>query len=93
MSEKTAFEVLCEMAGEYAPRQRRPIGTETRFKKDLKMDAVDFLDLVLRVEKRFCCRLDDEMLAQVVTLGQLGLLLEKALEQKEKVRNEDEGSL
>lgn len=88
MDEKTAFEELCEMAKSYNHRCRRPIGEGTRFKKDLKMDTVDFLDLVLKVEQRFRCRLDDEMLAHVVNLGQMGLLLEKALEDKE--RNEDE---
>lgn len=93
MTETSVFDVLCEMAAEYGLRSRRPIGRKTRFKRDLKMDAVDFLDLVLKVEKRFGCRLEDELLAQVVNLGQLELVLEKALAERNEERNEDERSL
>lgn len=84
MDETTTFDELCAMAKTYHKRCRRPIDEKTRFKRDLKMDTVDFLDLVLKVEKRFACRLDDEMLGCVVNLGQLGLVLEKALEDREK---------
>ena len=93
MSEPTVFDVLCEMAAGYGVRRRRSIGRKIRFKRDLKMDAVDFLDLVLKVEQRFQCRLDDELLAQVVNLGQLELVLEKALAERNEVRNENERNL
>lgn len=84
MSEQKPFVVLCEMAKEYNGQYRRSVDETTRFKRDLKMDTVDFLDLVLRTEARFSCHLDDELLAGVVNLGQLGLLLEKALAEKMK---------
>lgn len=84
MEENTTFDELCAMAKAYCVRCRRPIGEKTRFKRDLKMDTVDFLDLILKVEKRFDCRLDDELLGCVENLGQLGLVLEKALEDKER---------
>jgi len=48
------------------------------------------LDLVLKVEKRFGCRLEDELLAQVANLGQLALVLEKALAEQDEKRNKDE---
>lgn len=90
MAEQDVFAILCEMTAEYGFRSRRPIGAKTRFKRDLKMDAVDFLDFVLKVEKRFCCRLEDELLAQVVNLGQFALVLDKALAEQKEKRNEDE---
>ncbi|MBQ4091830.1 MAG: acyl carrier protein [Firmicutes bacterium] len=90
MTEQEVFAILCEMASAYGFRSRKPIGAKTRFKRDLKMDAVDFLDLVLKVEKRFGCRLEDELLAQVVNLGQLALVLEKALAEQDEKRNKDE---
>jgi acyl carrier protein len=93
MAEPTVFDVLCEMVAEYGFRCRRSIGRKTRFKRDLKMDAVDFLNLVLKVEQRFACRLEDELLAQVVNLGQLELVMEKALSERNEVRNEDERNL
>lgn len=82
MIDQVPIAVLCEMVRGYHERYRHPINERTRFKRDLKMDAVDFLDLVLRIEARFSCRLDDELLANVVNVGQLGLLLEKALAER-----------
>lgn len=75
-------EILYDLIRRSTLRPRPVIGGETRFRKDLKMDSFDFLNLVLRIEARFRCRLDDDILAGVVTVGQLALLLTDTLAAK-----------
>jgi len=64
------------------------VTAETRLKKDLKMDSFDLLELVLKVEDHFDCRLSDELLRGVTTAGHLTLVLENAIIEKERKTHE-----
>ena len=72
-------EILMELIRRSASRRFSEIGSETRFRKDLKMDSFDFLNLVLKTESRFHCRLDDDVLAGIVTVGQFQGLVRETL--------------
>ncbi|MEG0875144.1 MAG: acyl carrier protein [Clostridiales bacterium] len=51
------------------------INENTRFKKDLKVDSLGFLEMILNVECYYHCVLDDELLSLVITVGDLKRLL------------------
>ena len=51
-------------------KKREDIHSNTRFRRDLKADSIDFLELVLLTEDRLSCRIDDTELAGVTTVGQ-----------------------
>lgn len=72
-------EILMELIRRSASRRLLEIGPETRLRKDLKMDSFDFLNLVLKTESRFDCRLDDDVLVGIVTVGQFQGLVRETL--------------
>lgn len=82
-------EILGDLIRRSTIRPRFVIAPETRFRKDLKMDSFDFLDLVLKTEERFCCRFDDDVLAGVVTVGQFQALVAQTLAEKDKEVTEE----
>lgn len=75
-------ESLYALIARYFFKPAETIGANTRFKKDLKADSLDFLEFVLLTEERFRCPLDDEELADVVTVGQFSRLLQDSIERK-----------
>ena len=72
-------ESLYALVARYFLKPKEKIGANTRFKKDLKADSLDFLEFVLLVEEGYRCPLDDESLSSVVTVGQFSQLLEMSI--------------
>lgn len=72
-------EGLYTLVSRYFWKPRGKIGANTRFKKDLKADSLDFLEFVLIVEEAYRCPLDDEALSSVVTVGDFSQLLEMSI--------------
>lgn len=73
-------ENLYALISRYFFKPLEEISAETRFKKDLKADSLDFLEFVLLAEERFRCPLDDDALAEVVTVGHFSRLLIDTIE-------------
>ncbi|MBQ3635422.1 MAG: acyl carrier protein [Bacteroidales bacterium] len=46
------------------------ISDEAKLRDDLGIDSLDFVDIVVIVEKKFGCRINPEEMANVVTLHQ-----------------------
>lgn len=83
-------EILCDLIRRSTIRSHLEIGAGTRFRRDLKMDSFDFLNLVLKTEERFRCRLDDDVLAGVVTVGQFLTLVTETLAKSSKEKMEED---
>ena len=83
-------EILMELIRRSASRRLLEIGPETRLRKDLKMDSFDFMELILRTEERFHCRLDDGALAGVQTVGQFLMLVGETTTENDKDKMEEE---
>lgn len=75
-------ESLYALVARYFLKPVERIGADTRFKKDLKADSLDFLEFVLLAEEAYRCPLDDEALASVVTVGEFLQLLKTEMVQK-----------
>lgn len=75
-------EGLYALVAAYFLKPVERIGANTRFKKDLKADSLDFLEFVLLVEEEYHCPLDDESLSSVTTVGEFLHLLEDGLVRK-----------
>lgn len=86
----TTEEILYDMIRPLTIRPHLVIGPETRFRNDLKMDSFDFLELILRTEERFRCRLDDGALAGIQTVGQFLTLVEETPAERDKDKTEEE---
>ncbi len=66
----------------------KTVTAETRLKRDLKLDSIDLWSLLLKTEARYDCAVSDDLLVGVTTAGQFAMVLEHALEEKERVKNE-----
>lgn len=86
----TTEEILYDMIRPLTIRPHLVIGPETRFRKDLKMDSFDFMELILRTEERFRCRLDDGALAGIQTVGQFLMLVGETTTENDKDKMEEE---
>ena len=86
----TTEEILYDMIRPLTIRPHLVIGPETRFRKDLKMDSFDFMELILRTEERFHCRLDDGALAGIQTVGQFLMLVGETTTENDKDKMEEE---
>ena len=83
-------ESLYALIARYFLKPIEAIDENTRFKKDLKADSLDFLEFVLLTEEHFRCPLDDDALSEVVTVGQFSRLLQDSIGLKPAQKENDE---
>jgi len=52
------------------------IALETRF-ENMEIDSLEFVDLILRLEQQFNVKIEDEMIAKILTVGELCGLIDR----------------
>ena len=71
MSETEVFEILKEIAGDVTGSKEafKNATMTSDFREDLGMDSISVLYMVLRIEKRFDIRFDNDSIAKLRSVG------------------------
>jgi acyl carrier protein len=71
MDRETLLRTLCELLEEEMGETYEGVEESTDLRKELNLDSVDVVGLVLQVQKRFQIRLETEELEKVESVGDL----------------------
>ena len=76
--EAVLLDLIQELAGELGPGRRGPVGPDTSLQDELGIDSLGRLELLVRVQRAFGVRLDQERVLPVDTPRELQALIETA---------------
>ena len=63
------FEKLQNIVAEVTGRQASEITPDTRFREDLNLDSLDFIQIVMAIEDEFSIEIPDDVAADINTVG------------------------
>lgn len=73
------FEKIKNTLLEYVECEPEDIKPETEFLKDLKMNSFDIITMIGQIEEEFDITIDNEMLKEIYTVGELAEYLSKII--------------
>ncbi|MEW6101235.1 MAG: acyl carrier protein [Candidatus Omnitrophota bacterium] len=65
-------------------REPGDLKPETNFWKDLQVDSIKAIEIVVAIEKRFKISIRDEQVPKITTIGEALALVKQALEKKKE---------